>query len=342
MRVYRNAIPKSILFYALFAMVTLCLPAASTGAGDAVRTVQPVDGGIPGEIFQLEIVLSGLRRLGYAAKPTIVLPQEAGTPHLLVAQGDADFFAGHWDPLHKSFFEEVGGEKRVARIGTLIDGCMQGYLIDRKTADRYDIRRLEQLADPQIAGLFDIDGNGRADLAGCHPGWGCWRVIEHQLTAFGLRDTVEHHQDADYFQMIEGTIARYRAGEPIFYYTWTPLWVSGVLVPGRDTQWLTVPFTALPEERVEKETTLADGRNLGFAVNRVRILANKRFLKANPKAKRFFEQVSIPIDDISAQNMRMREGEDSQEDIERHAREWIEQHRAQFERWVSEAQKAGR
>ena len=28
-------------------------------------TVQPVDGGIPGEVFQLEIIIAGLKRLGY-------------------------------------------------------------------------------------------------------------------------------------------------------------------------------------------------------------------------------------------------------------------------------------
>ncbi|WP_432288488.1 glycine betaine ABC transporter substrate-binding protein [Aminobacter sp. BA135] len=39
-----------------------------------------------------------------------------------------------------------------------------------------------------------MDGNGKADLYGCEPGWGCERVIEHQLDAYGLRDTVEEKQ----------------------------------------------------------------------------------------------------------------------------------------------------
>jgi glycine betaine/proline transport system substrate-binding protein len=41
---------------------------------------------------------------------------------------------------------------------------------------------------------FDADGDGKADLAGCIPGWGCERVIEHELTEYGLRDTVTHNQ----------------------------------------------------------------------------------------------------------------------------------------------------
>jgi glycine betaine/proline transport system substrate-binding protein len=303
-------------------------------------TVQPVDGGIPGEVFQLEIIVAGLKRLGYKVKPSIVLPLQAGTPHLLVAQGDADFFPAHWDPLHKAFYETVGGGKTVERVGVLIEGCMQGYFIDKKTADKYGIKRLDQLKDPAITPLFDSDGNGKADLTGCHPGWGCYRVIEHQLDAYALRDVVTHHQEADYFAMIEDTISRFQAGEPILYYTWTPLWVSGVLVPGKDVVWLNVPFTALPGERTETNTTLPDGRNPGFAVNKARILANKKFLEANPVARRLFELIKIPINDVSAQNGRMHNGENKPKDILRHAREWIVQNKVKFDSWIEEALKA--
>lgn len=303
-------------------------------------TVRPVDGGIPGEVFQLEIIVAGLKRLGYEVKPSIVMLQQAGTPHLLVAQGDADFFPAHWDPLHKIFYETVGGDKAVERLGVLIEGCMQGYFIDKKTAGNFGIERFDQLKDPGVAKLFDSDGDGKADLTGCHPGWGCYRVIEHQLDAYGLRDAITHHQQADYFAMIEETISRFQAGDPILYYTWTPLWVSGVLVPGKDVLWLNVPFTALPGERTETDTTLPDGRNPGFGVNNSRILANKKFLEANPAARRLFELIRIPINDVSAQNDRMHKGENKPKDIVRHAKEWIAQNKAAFDSWIEEAIKA--
>ena len=54
----------------------------------------------------------------------------------------------------------------------------------------------------------DIDGDGKADLAGCTPGWGCEAVIEHQLDAFGLRDTVTHNQGS-YSAIIADTITRF-------------------------------------------------------------------------------------------------------------------------------------
>ena len=113
------------------------------------------------------------------------------------------------------------------------------------------------------------------------PGWGCERVIEHQLTEYNLRDTVTHNQGA-YNAIIADTIARHESGQPVLYYTWTPYWVSGALVPGEDVEWLNVPYTSLPDG-VEAKTEF-DGKNLGFAVDSMYILASDSFLEANPAA----------------------------------------------------------
>lgn len=48
---------------------------------------------------------------------------------------------------------------------------MQGYLIDKKTADEYKITHISQLSDPKLAKLFDSNGDGKADLVGASAGW---------------------------------------------------------------------------------------------------------------------------------------------------------------------------
>ena len=168
-------------------------------------------------------------------------------------------------------------------------------------------------------------------------GWGCERVIEHQLTEFGLRDMVAHNQGA-YNAIIADTIARQQAGEAILYYTWMPYWVSGVLVPGENVEWLEVPYTSLPDRR--KDNTEFNGKNLGFVVNSIRVVANNDFLKARPAAAKLLEVAELDINDVSAQNKKMRDGEDSLEDIQRHADEWIETHRDTFDGWLKTARTA--
>lgn len=301
------------------------------GEGVSVRPVlQPISE----ELFQHRVLFSALEELGYEVEE----PQEvqAQTLHLALGTGDADFTAVHWNKLHDTFFQESGGDAVLTKVGTLIDGALQGYLISKEAYDA-GITNLGDLKDPAVAAKFDSDGDGSADLAGCVPGWGCERVIEHHLDEFGLRDTIAHNQ-GEYNAIIADTIARKAAGDMVLYYTWTPYWVSGALVPGEDVEWLEVPYSSLPDGGTGE--TSFDGKELGFAVDSIRVVASNDFLADNPAAAKLFELARISINDISAQNKLIADGEDSSADIDRHVAAWIADNQATFDGWLAEARAA--
>jgi glycine betaine/proline transport system substrate-binding protein len=301
--------------------------------------VQPLKSSIAEETFQTLLVMKALEQLGYDVKPIKEIEYAAG--HIAIGNGDATFLASHWDPLHVDFYEKAGGDGKLYREGVYAPKGLQGYLIDKKTADKYKITNLGQFKDPEIAKHFDSNGDGKADLTGCTPGWGCEKVIEHHMDAYELRDTVTHNQGS-YSAIIADTIARYNKGQPVFYYTWTPYWVSGVLVPGKDVIWLQVPFSSLPGERKDVDTALPDGSNYGFQANDQRIIANREFVEKHPDAAKLFSVMRLSSNDISAQNLRMRDGEDSAKDIERHANAWIKANQKKFDGWIEQALKAAK
>ena len=78
----------------------------------------------------------------------------------------------------------------------------------------------------------------------------------------------------------------------------------------------------------------------GFAVNDVYIVANNDFLADNPAAAKFFELVTIPISAVNAAQVKLRDGENTLEDFRRHAEDWVNANRAEFDSWVAEAAKA--
>ena len=291
--------------------------------------------------FITQVVNLGLENLGYNIKAQQQLSSIPAL-HVAVSQGDVDFSASYWEKLNKVLFQKNGGEEKLKRVGTIMPNTLQGYQIDKKTADEYNISNLEQFKDPKIAKLFDSDGNGKANLIGCIPGWSCEPVIDHHLKVYGLEDTVEHIQ-GDYSALMGDILTRYQQSKPVLYYTWTPHWLASVLEPGEDAVWLEVPFSSLPEEQQElsEQKTSIDGKNLGFAVDQVRVLANKKFLNANPAAKRWFELVQIPIEEVNAQQKLVKNGEDKPADIRRHAQDWIKSHQQLFDSWVTEARKVG-
>jgi len=304
--------------------------------GKGVKVVA-LKSSIAEETFQTLLVMRALAKLGYDVQPFEEI--EYPTAHVAVANGDATVLTTHWNPLHADFYKNAGGDAKLYRQGTYSDNAAQGYLIDKKTADAHGITNIAQLQDPKIARLFDIDGDGKADLTGCNPGWGCEAVIEHHLSAYKLRNTVTHQQGS-YAALMADTITRYRAGNPILYYTWTPFWVSGVLKPGRDVVWLEVPFSSLPGEQSGLDTRLPNGKNYGFVVNKQQIVANKAFARQHPDAAKLFAIMHLPVDDINAQNNLMAQGQNTLADIERHTDGWIRAHQQTFDGWIAQARAA--
>lgn len=321
---------------ALGAAALVPLPAlAEARPGEGV-SVTPIFPSVAEEHFRGQIAIMGLEALGYAVET----PRETEYAGILLglAYGEGDFTVHMWDKLHHDFYQQVGGDEALVKAGEIIPGVLQGYLIDRATAEAHGITSLEDLRDPEIAALFDANGDGRADLTGCNPGWGCEQVIDYHLISYGLMNTVNHHR-GPYFSLMADTIARHEQGAPILYYTWVPQWISGVLVPGEDVVWLEVPHTSLPDGNNEVNTHF-NGQNLGFAVDSVQTLLNRDFAEQNPAAREFLARVQLTTEDESAQNLRMQQGEASPEDIRRHAAEWVEQHREQFDAWIAEARAA--
>jgi glycine betaine/proline transport system substrate-binding protein len=294
--------------------------------------------------FQGEVFKQLFEALGY----TVVGPDTYDNEdfYQAVAQGDVDLWVNGWFPLHDPFIKAEQIQDQVEVLGFEVKaGALQGYLIDKNTAEQYNIQSLADLQKPEVAQLFDSDGNGQADLIGCNPGWGCEPIIEHHLDVYQLRQTVEHVQ-GDYSPLMGETVERYQQGEPVLFYTWTPNWTVGALVPGQDVVWLEVPFPSLPdaETDLEAQTTVAnlpgcvaDPCQVGFPPNDIRAVANINFLTANPAVRHILETVVLPLEDISAQNALLLEGEDDENDIRHHATEWIDNNREIVDRWLAAA-----
>jgi len=326
------------LILTLFTLPLLGLNGCQTdNTGNQVSDVSITPGYVSlEERFQTEIVNIGLEKLGYRINNMREL--EPAVIHTDLAQQGLDYTAAHWEQSGRQFYLNSGGDEKLEKVGVIVDDAIQGYLIDRATAEEYNITNLEQLQDPEIAQQFDSNGDGKANLIGCNLGWACETIINHHLQAYGLEETVTH-DSGRYFALMADTMTRYQQGESILYYTYTPLWTTSVLVPGEDVIWLEVPETSLPDSitAASNPDTTYQGKNLGFPKDRIMIVANQAFANANPKAIAFMEQVSIPKQAISKQNQRIREGENSPADIRRHAENWVANHQQTFQQWLEAA-----
>jgi glycine betaine/proline transport system substrate-binding protein len=296
--------------------------------------------------WHAEIYRQLLQELGYeVGEPTTL---DNPPFYQAVAQGDMDLWVNGWFPLHNTYEETFSqGAELVGYVAE--GGALQGYLIDKKTADEHGITHVEDLMTPEMQELFDANGDGLADLVACPPGWGCEEVITHHFESLGWG---EHFNaiKAGYSASMADAVGRYQNGEPIFFYTWTPNWTVGILEPGVDVVWLEMGEVSLPESQADlaDATTVDDlvgcaGEqpcDLGWPANDIRPVANSQFLEENPAVRALLENASIPIEAIFAQNAEMNEGADSPEDLAQQASNWIEENRDQVDEWLAAAREA--
>jgi len=329
----------------LFALALAAPPAAAQempGEGTSVEMARATwDTGW----FHAEIYRQALQALGYeVGEPTTL---DNPPFYQAVAQGDIDLWVNGWFPLHNTY--EATFSQGAERVGHVAEGgALEGYLVDKASVEEFGIASLEDFKRDEVKEAFDRNGDGKADLVACPPGWGCELVIEHHLDEYGLRDHVNPIK-AGYSASMADAIAAHEQGEPILFYTWTPNWTVNELVPGEDVMWIEVPHPSLPEEQaaLEDATSLdgvagcvSDPCLMGFPANDIRPVANTAFLEENPAARRLLEVMSVPLPAIFEQNAKMNAGEDSAEDVVRHAEEWIAANRETFDGWIEEARGA--
>lgn len=332
-------------FVSLFLGLTSCQSTSNSSDGNSnlsgkAVTIRSGHSSWVEESFQTHVVNLGLETLGY--KTASVKELEYAAIYLALANEDLDYSVVYYQPGHEQFFENAGGEEKLIGLGLLIPSAIQGYLIDKKTADEYGISNIDQFQNPEIAKLFDSDGDGKANLTGCNLGWNCESGIDHHIEAYGLQDTVEQDRGS-YTALLADTITRYQQGEPILYYAYNPHWVFALLKLDEDVIWLEVPFTSSQDYIIgltEEETTL-NGKNLGFSRPSQKVIANQKFIAENPVAKRWFELVQISLEDMNQASLRIKEGENTPEDMRRLAEDWVSENQEQFDRWIEEAKAAG-
>lgn len=288
--------------------------------------------------FQAEVYKQMLEKLGYDVGELKTLDNPVF--YRAVGNGDVDLWVNAWFPfanVYEDAFKDGAGKVGYVAKG----GAMQGYLVDKASAEKFGITNINDFKKPEIREAFDSNGDGKADLVACPPGWSCELRIAEHLDALDLREHI-NPMKAGYASAMADAVGRYKAGKPILFYTWTPNWTVGILKPGKDVVWIEMPNATDETTHSGIKGCVNDPCALGWEANDIRPLANNDFLSENPAVETLLKQARIPIADIFAQNAKMHAGEDKPEDIVRHASEWIAANAERVNAWLSKARDAAR
>ncbi len=227
--------------------------------------------------FQEALVRRGLEELGYTVKK----PKDLQNPiaYKSIYLGDIDYWCNGNFPLHDAQLPKNFEKKGVILDPIIKAGGMQGYLVSKKEVEKFGIKSLDDFKRPEVKKAFDLNGDGKADLTACPPGWGCEKVIARHMEVYDLADHIKPIK-ASYEAGMASALGAYKSGKPIFFYTWTPNWTVFKVKPGKDVMWINVPAEGDTEAEVSGiEGAVSDPLRPGFVVYDITVVANKKSLR---------------------------------------------------------------
>lgn len=321
---------------AVLLATSVAAPAIAQEEPGAGKTIKMAQASWDTGWFHAEIYRQLFQQLGYDV-PTITT-LDAPAFYQAVSQGDMDLWVNGWFPLHDTYKPAFDGSASI--VGAVAKGgALQGYLVDKAAVDEFGIKTLDDFKRPEVKEAFDRNGDGKADLVACPPGWGCEVTISEHMKDYDLGNSINEIK-AGYSASMADAIAAFQGGEHILFYTWTPNWTVNKLTPGKDVMWIEVPEkdgVEAPAPAKGLDTCVADPCSMGFVANDIDPVANDAFIADNPAVKTLLEEVNVPLEDIFAQNAAMNAGDD---DIEAQATKWIEDNQSEVDGWLKDARDA--
>ena len=135
--------------------------------------------------------------------------------------GSVDVYTDMWMPNQTALWNKYVVEaKSIAHnepyLGT------QGAFVPRYMT--HLVKSFEDLANPEIAAMFDKDGNGKGEYWAGDAGWKSTKMWQVKFRSYGLAELWEPEivSDATFKAQLK---AAYAAEKPILFYYWTPEWI---------------------------------------------------------------------------------------------------------------------
>ena len=126
-----------------------------------------------------------------------------------------------WLPNQANLHEKFVKSKGTVRMSPIGVAAFQGMCVTKYTADEYDVRKLSDLTDPDIAKIFDTDGDGNGEVWIGAAGWASTNVEKIRAKSYGYDATMNLKEIDETLALAEVDNAVVQE-KPIVFFCYTP------------------------------------------------------------------------------------------------------------------------
>ena len=164
-----------------------------------------------------------------------------------VAEGRTDIFTSAWFPARDFTFDKYSN---LVKLGQSYGGkdrdAYEGWMVSVGVAQEHSVAHVQDLNSPELARLFDTDGDGKGNLIGCPGDWVCAKRHPEILQDHGLAGLYEIDEPGSEAELLASVEERFRQGQPALFYMYQPVAFPGGTPVMDQAVWLEGTTAYLP------------------------------------------------------------------------------------------------
>lgn len=320
-------------------------------AGVAEAKTQVVIGQLdwPGARAIEEVLAQVMTEYLDAEVSTIAAAQEALYEALDKGDGSVDVVADMWVdhlPAQMQAYVVPGSRETIILNETPYLGT-EGIFVPTYVAEQ-GVTKLADLAKPEVAKMFDSDGNGKGELWAGAVGWESTNHTQVRAKSYGFDQDFEF-TTVDQPVFLAQLKDAYAAKEPIAFYYWTPEWIFAAydltkleepefdgytMDSAKGTERYNPDGCYTFYQPAERNDWLEVSKiTCGQPPTRVHVAHSRALAERDPKVSQFLRQVKFDADVVNQWILAMEvDGRDVTDVI----REWIDANRGMIEtEWLA-------
>lgn len=264
-----------------------------------------------------------------------------------LGDGTADVHSAVWIGAQKPNVDRYVDEEGTVKLNKVPYVADDGFYVPRYMAEKHNLKTVQDMLNPEVAALFDVNGDGRPDFWPGAPGWGVTNVQTVKAKSYGMNEYYDLlvASDALLKAQLESTVQK---EEGMFFYYWSP----EALFNSYDLVKLEEPaFTGFSNESMKDDPDynpegcynfiqpVDDPDWLGKSEitcatpgQPVYVAYSSALEERAPEIARFLGNISITAEEVSGWIYESTTGGKSSEEM---ASEWIAAHPDRVETWLN-------
>lgn len=237
-----------------------------------------------------------------------------------------------WLPNHAALHAKYVIRRKTVVMSDKAVPAAQGMCVTKQTSEEYNIKSIQDLTSPKVAGIFDTDGNGLGEVWIGATAWSSTNIERIRAKSYGYAKTMELLEAEEDVGMASIDVAA-AIGKPQVFFCYQPHHVFElhdiVMLdePATDPRKWNIVDAAKDPKWLEKSHAA-----VAYPQSFLHVTYSTKLKDKFPKVAAFLGAISLDVDTISAMTYALVV---ERRDPAEFSKQWVEENTKRVDKWAA-------